>query len=142
MSARHSHRHIRFSLPQIVSWDSFEAVLETLAKETGEETVELDFSRCLHLHYAAMTRFAGRLHQLSRSIQPIALSGLDPYVRQIVEFALSGRDWDLFFLEAMEETEASHPGGNRISRLSFLPGEQAIDTDSSPFLGLWTPCPN
>lgn len=142
MNLGRSRRHIRFALPQVVAWDSFEAVLATLAKESGDESLELDFSKVLHLHYAALGRFAERLRGLSRGFQPIAMTGLDPYVLQIVEFALSEKDWDLFFVEMMEEPEAESPGGNRISRAAVLPGERTFESETGPFLGLWSPCPN
>ncbi len=142
MNLGRARRHIRFALPQVVAWEAFETVLETLAKESGEESLELDFSKVLHVQYIAMGRFAERLRKLARAIRPIALTGLDPYVLQIVEFALSEKDWDLFFVEVPEESEAEIPGGIRNSRAAVLSGERTFEPETSPFLGAWAPCLN
>lgn len=148
MNLGRARRHIRFALPQVVAWDAFETVLETLAKESGESSLELDFSKVLHVQYIAMGRFAERLRKLERGFRPIALTGLDPYVLQIVEFALAERDWDLFVLGAREESVAGVSGGIRSSRGSALSGERIFAAEPSPFLGAleptldWEPCLN
>jgi len=60
----------------------------------------LDFTGTAHVRFQDLQQFARIVRERFRPDRPILLTSLNRYCREIVRFALSAEDWDLF-----QETE-------------------------------------
>lgn len=142
MSPLFSERDLRFAMVRVVTLPSLEQVIERIAHEARTQGITLDFAGTLHLDYRAFRWFADRISALDRSQAPIRLAGCSPYVRSIVEFALSGTDWEQFVLEIVEENLPETPRGLGVSRRSLPSGERAFQGGLESIFGFAPPCPN
>jgi len=130
-----------YRLPSIVDNHALVPVADQVLAAGGNLSCVMDFTLSIHVDFRALRGFVRRIRCIGRLPKPILLVGLNPYCEEIVQFALSTADWDLF-LELDVEMEAGVPGGN-----SALPAHgarfgSAGEPGARAAGPLLSPCPN
>jgi hypothetical protein len=102
-----------FRLPAIAGAAALTTLADLLLRQCQHAVIVFDFTSTIHIDFRALRTFAARARSCEVLSGPIWLSGLSPYCEEVVRFALSVADWDLFV--QMSES-ARLPRGNGMPR--------------------------